>query len=262
MFKKVLLLLLCGFVSSPCFAKDYQFDWSKVTKFADVQGKKLECEKLPLMFSMVLKAKGIDPVEMFKKAVENKIFIREAMFHTDKAVGQAMKELKELDESGSKELDDLKKICASDSFLQVKKGLNLVLRALYKFGTDKEKGFFDASGNTTIKGKGFVACLSGIIGKSMDRHGLKASSKVLEVIEGLREGKAGLERAIKNLDKSWSSPQEVMRFVVEVRILTADVCQDVPSVRTLADEMKKKGEPVKSPDEFFALCDKHLEGKA
>lgn len=257
MIKKSLVFVLC-LASGSLFAVPAAADWSKVSKLADVKGKSLDCEKLPLMYTMGLKSRGVKPVDFFKKAVENKKFLKEAMYHTDKAVAEAMEMLAELDKSGSKSEADLKKVCQSESFIRVKKGLNLVLRALYMFGV--EKGFIDKAGNLSLQGKVFVACISGIVGHSMTRQDLKTGSKVLVAVEKLKGGKKGLEEAVGSLDKSWTDPKEVIRFVFEVRVLTADICHDVPTVRTFEKEMEEKGETVKSPDAFFDLCETHLEG--
>jgi hypothetical protein len=263
-FKK-LFCLFCTVFTNPMslFAEDilpgkpsFSLDLKKVATLASYKGRSLDCDPLSFKARMGLRLKKINPVDLFRRLVANTEFLTEALYHADDSVVRAMNELLALDQSSATDPSALENLLAGDNFTNAKKGLRLVVLALQKFA--KHQGHLDRkTGKPSAAGEVFLECISKIIAHSLERENLKAGSKVLELLKSLNEGDVAVQRALEDLDASWKDPQAVMLSVMELRVLTADVCHDVPAVRDFATKVQKEGQ-IRTADEFFDDCAQRL----
>lgn len=230
------------------------FDWSGVDEFLNMSGKKLSCKKINLAIQVFLTLSKIDPVKKFKETIEKDSLLKEAMVNAVVAAREAVEILHEMAVYDYQDAEKIAEILQSKPFSCAKRGINLILRALLELGHQKK--YFDNNGKFNDKGRGFMACVKGIIRYSIDNSPAKSKvgeSNILTIFEEIKGDKASFNLAIAKLDEFWTDPKNIIKLIFEIKALTVDLLHDIPSLSNL--------DTVRSTDEIFDACEKMLEEK-
>lgn len=234
-------------------AEEKRFDWSEVDDFLNIKGKKLGCEKLPGYLHNLI-AKRINPVQKFKETIEKDALLKEAVVRTIFATQEALEILSEIAKRDFQDTKEIEKILQKEPFSCAKRGINLILRALLELGSQKK--YFDEKDRLNFSGKIFIASINGIIRHSINNSSAKSKlgeSNILTIFNEIKNDKASFDLAIAKLEEFWTDPKNIIKLIFEIRVLTADVFFDMPSLRDV--------DVIRSTDEVFNACEKMLEEK-
>lgn len=193
------------------------------------------------------------PLFLFKKEVKDNKDLLEAVYHADDSVNKAMQDLAEVKNEHLNDPANIKALFESENFLNVMTGVELVTLALQN--AMHKKKYFSRT-ETTQKGCIFVNCIKAIVSNSLQNEGLKESSKLLPLLETLKYGPTALDKALAVVQKSWSDPRQAIQYMLEIRVLVVDICNEVPEIHAHAKELAKNGVSRSTEDCFKSLIDK------